>query len=71
MGKLRTELGGEEMVQKIIGTLVGFNNSLQDTQIWKSTANGVLTVKTAYNMLFFRQDWSDPLWEFMEIDSSP
>lgn len=68
MGKLRTELS-EEMIQKIIGTPVGFNNSLQDTQISKSTANEVFTVKTAYDMLFSRQDWSDPLWEFMEIDS--
>ncbi|CAL8155059.1 unnamed protein product [Prunus armeniaca] len=62
--KLRDALT-DELVQKVIGTPVGFNSNLQDIQISRPAANGMFTVKTAYELLVARHGWSDPLWEHL------
>ncbi|CAL2242056.1 unnamed protein product [Prunus armeniaca] len=53
--KLRSVLG-EEIVQKIINTPVDFIGSTPDVQIWKPTANGTFSVKSAYNLSFHPSD---------------
>ncbi|KAI5342128.1 hypothetical protein L3X38_010003 [Prunus dulcis] len=49
----------EDLVQHVVNYPVGFASNLQDCQIWKGTANGVFSVKTAYNMFFKGPSWPD------------
>lgn len=63
IGKLRSVLS-KDLVQQIISSPVGFNSDLQDSQIWKHVANGILTVKTAYELLFANNYWVD-FWKLI------
>ncbi|BBH09066.1 hypothetical protein Prudu_021464 [Prunus dulcis] len=58
LDKLRRALT-EDLVQHVVNYPVGFASNLQDCQIWKGTANGVFSVKTAYNMFFKGPSWPD------------
>ncbi|KAI5327874.1 hypothetical protein L3X38_027270 [Prunus dulcis] len=49
----------EDLVQHVVNYPVGFASNLRDCQIWKGTANGVFSVKTAYNMFFKGPSWPD------------
>ncbi|VVA14222.1 PREDICTED: Polynucleotidyl transferase Ribonuclease H fold [Prunus dulcis] len=35
----------------------------QDSQIWKPAADGIFTVKSAYELLFAEIGWVDPYWD--------
>ncbi|XP_016648950.1 PREDICTED: putative ribonuclease H protein At1g65750 [Prunus mume] len=58
LDKLRRALT-EDLVQHVVNYPVGFSSNLQDCQIWKGTANGVFSVKTAYNLFFKGPSWPD------------
>ncbi|BFG33690.1 hypothetical protein CerSpe_199640 [Prunus speciosa] len=62
IGKLRDMLN-EQLVQQIISSPVGFNSSLHDSQIWKPAADGIFTVKSAYELLFAETSEVDPFWQ--------
>ncbi|KAI5325856.1 hypothetical protein L3X38_034930 [Prunus dulcis] len=53
----------EDLVQQVIYSLVGFNCNLQDSQIWKPAADGIFTVKSAYELLFAEIGWVDSYWD--------
>ncbi|CAL9022934.1 unnamed protein product, partial [Prunus brigantina] len=54
-----------EVVEKILNFPVGFIGTLQDSHIWKHTANGVFTVKSAYQLLLGDSSWNDSFWKVL------
>ncbi|CAL9010471.1 unnamed protein product [Prunus brigantina] len=53
----------EDLVQQVISVPVGFLGSLPDTQIWKGSANGDFSVKSAYSLFFGGCSTPDSCWK--------
>ncbi|VVA27231.1 Hypothetical predicted protein, partial [Prunus dulcis] len=53
----------EDLVQQIISVPVGFLGSLPDTQVWKGSANGDFSVKSAYSLFFEGCSTPDSCWK--------
>ncbi|CAL8176513.1 unnamed protein product [Prunus armeniaca] len=53
----------EKWVQKVIGCPADFGGLLEDCQIWQPTSNGIFSIKSTYNMMFKRADWSIHWWK--------
>lgn len=64
MPKLKSVVS-EEMVQKIICYPVRFGSSVHDTHMWRLTADGVFSVKSAYDLLFQEYMEVEPYWKLL------